>query len=387
MSEDKKTALLPKRRLSEFQDAEPWSIMVIKDFAKIITGNKDTQDKVDGGAYPFFVRSQKIERINSYSYDGEAILTSGDGVGVGKNYHYIDGKFDFHQREYCVCAFSENVCGKFFFYYFAEHFYNRVMQLSAKNSVDSVRMAMISEMPIPLPCISEQEKIADCLTSVDDLITAEAEKLAALKDHKKGLMQQLFPREGETTPRLRFPEFQDADDWEEKPFGKLISTVTPPRKLQTSAYASSGRFPIVDQSQEYICGWTDDEDAIIHEGLPYIVFGDHTCAVKFIDKPFAQGADGIKILDTVGDISKEFLFQSLQAFPLGMKGYRRHFSILKEKIVTYPKLKTGEQQKITDFLTTIDDLIAAQTKKLKALKDHKKGLMQQLFPASDEVNR
>src|SRR5690606_26803689 len=98
-----------------------------------------------------FVRSQTIERINSYSFDGEAILTSGDGVGVGKIYHYIIGKFDFHQRVYCIYDFDTVVEGRYIFYYFSEHFYPRVMQLSAKNSVDSVRRAMITEMPIAIP--------------------------------------------------------------------------------------------------------------------------------------------------------------------------------------------------------------------------------------------
>ncbi|WP_230988171.1 hypothetical protein [Bathymodiolus japonicus methanotrophic gill symbiont] len=70
--------------------------------ADITTGNKDTQNKVNGGVYLFFVRSQTVGKINSFSYDGEAILTSGDGVGVGKNFHYINGRFDYHQRVYCI---------------------------------------------------------------------------------------------------------------------------------------------------------------------------------------------------------------------------------------------------------------------------------------------
>lgn len=184
---------VPKLRFPEFRDAEEWQNHIISDFAKVTTGNKDTQNKVDDGSYPFFVRSQNVERINSFSYDGEAILTSGDGVGVGKNFHYIIGKFDFHQRVYCIYDFESKVFGKFIFQYFSEHFYKRVMQLNAKNSVDSVRMAMITEMPILLPKLEEQQKIDDCLSSVDDIINAQTQKLAALKAHKKGLMQQLFP--------------------------------------------------------------------------------------------------------------------------------------------------------------------------------------------------
>ena len=189
---------VPRLRFPEFRDAGDWDARNISEFAKVTTGNKDTQNKVDNGVYPFFVRSQTVERIDSFSYEGEAVLTSGDGVGVGKNFHYINGKFDFHQRVYCIYGFDKNVSGKFVYLYFSEHFNKRVMQLSAKNSVDSVRMAMITEMPILIPNnIVEQQKIANCLSSLDELITAQSQKLESLKVHKKGLMQQLFPNPNE----------------------------------------------------------------------------------------------------------------------------------------------------------------------------------------------
>jgi len=106
---------------------------------------------VDEGLYPFFVRSQKVKIINSYSYDGEAVLTLGDGVGVGENCHYVNGRFSFHQRVYCICEFCKEVNGRYFFYYFSQNFKKRVGQMSVKNSVDSVRMAMITEVPVWLP--------------------------------------------------------------------------------------------------------------------------------------------------------------------------------------------------------------------------------------------
>jgi type I restriction enzyme S subunit len=184
---------VPKLRLKAFRNGGEWEQKNISEFAKVTTGAKDTQNKVDNGTYPFFVRSQNIERINSFSYDGEAILTSGDGVGVGKNFHYIKGKFDFHQRVYCIYDFSDKVYGKFVYLYFSEHFFKRVMRMSAKNSVDSVRMAMITEMPISLPGKEEQRRIAECLFTLDDLITAQSQKIDSLKAHKKGLIQQMFP--------------------------------------------------------------------------------------------------------------------------------------------------------------------------------------------------
>ncbi|MGK5093063.1 restriction endonuclease subunit S [Deltaproteobacteria bacterium TL4] len=120
-------------------------------------------------------------------------------MGHYQNFHYINGKFDFHQRVYCIYEFKKSVSGRFVFHYFSEHFYSRVMQLTAKNSVDSVRMAMITDMPIRVPHLKEQQKIADGLSSIDELISAQSLKVEALKTHKKGLMQQLFPASDEVS--------------------------------------------------------------------------------------------------------------------------------------------------------------------------------------------
>lgn len=187
------------------------------------------------------------------------------------------------------------------------------------------------------------------------------------------------------TPALRFPEFREGPAWEGEKVGELVDTVTPPKKLPTSAYSAEGTFPIIDQSQSEICGWTDDRDALVGENLPLIVFGDHTCILKLIDRPFAQGADGIKILQSRPKINPRFLYHSLQHRPVRTEEYKRHFSILKERVVFLPAVKTGEQQKIAKCLGTLDELIGAEGQKLDALKAHKNGLMQQLFPREGET--
>lgn len=186
-------------------------------------------------------------------------------------------------------------------------------------------------------------------------------------------------------PKLRFPEFRNAAAWESGKVDDLIDTVTPPKKLSTANYALSGKFPIIDQSQSDICGWTDDKEALIQEGSPLVIFGDHTCVLKLIDGPFAQGADGIKILKARPKIGASFIYQFLSSRPVVTEEYKRHFSILKEKAVYFPDFKSGEQQKIADCLGSLDELIAAQGRKVEALKSHKKGLMQQLFPRNRET--
>ena len=168
-----------------------WEEKLIGEVCNIKTGKKDTQDKVEGGTYPFFVRSQNIEKINTYSFDGEAILTAGDGVGVGKVFHYVNCKFDFHQRVYMLSEFK-SIHGRFLYEYFSKNFKREVSKYNAKTSVDSVRLEMISKMKIPFPCLEEQTKIANFLSNIDSIIEEENNKLEDLRQWKKGLLQQMF---------------------------------------------------------------------------------------------------------------------------------------------------------------------------------------------------
>ena len=193
---------------------EDWNPEYIENFAVITTGSKNTQDRIEDGQYPFFVRSQTVERINSYSFDGEAVLTAGDGVGTGKVFHYINGKFDVHQRVYRISNFAEYVNGYFFYLYFSTHFYNRIMQMTAKSSVDSVRRDMISRMQIALPPTeTEQRAIAQALSDVDALLATLDQMIAKKRDLKQAAMQQLL------TGEIRLPGF--SGEWEMKRLDEL----------------------------------------------------------------------------------------------------------------------------------------------------------------------
>jgi type I restriction enzyme S subunit len=197
--------LTGKRRLHGFESRpgykqtdvgtipEDWGIEFIENIAHITTGSRNTQDRIDDGQYPFFVRSQTVERINSYSFDGEAVLTAGDGVGTGKVFHYINGKFDAHQRVYLISDFGDRIIGYFFYLYFSSHFYARIMQMTAKSSVDSVRREMIARMVIPLPpTTAEQEAIARIISDMDAEIAALEAQVGKVHQLTQGMMEELL---------------------------------------------------------------------------------------------------------------------------------------------------------------------------------------------------
>ena len=190
-----------------------WGYDYIENLAEITTGGRNTQDRVDNGLYPFFVRSQIIERINSFSFDGEAVLTAGDGVGTGKVFHYINGKFDAHQRVYRISNFKESLNGYFFYLYFSCHFYNRIVQMTAKSSVDSVRREMITRMLIPVPPRQEQNAIAKSLDDIKSLIDSLERLIAKKRNLKQAAMQELL------TGKKRLLGFKQ--NWERKQLGDL----------------------------------------------------------------------------------------------------------------------------------------------------------------------
>jgi len=150
--------------------------------------------------------------------------------------------------------------------------------------------------------------------------------------------------------------------------GELITTLTAPLKIQMSDYAGQGRFPIIDQSQVAIAGWTDDERALIYPNKSLVIFGDHTCAVKLMSQPFAQGADGIKILETDDALLPQFLFCYLQAYPLESDGYKRHFGDLKRKTIPLPPLEV--QQKIVAEIEGYQKIIDGARQVLEHYKPH-----------------
>ena len=168
-----------------------WEQRKCKELCSITTGKSNTQDQFEDGLYPFYIRSDVPVRSNKFLYDCEAVITIGDGQ-IGKVFHYVNGKFDLHQRCYKMADFV-GILGKYFFYYFSTKFYDRAIKMTAKATVDSVRMDMISEMDIQYPASSqEQNQIALFLECLDNLITLHQRQVEKLKNIKSALLEKMF---------------------------------------------------------------------------------------------------------------------------------------------------------------------------------------------------
>jgi type I restriction enzyme S subunit len=181
--------LTGKTRLPGFKGE--WTTRRLGDVALIKTGKKNNEDKVEDGSYPFFVRSQSVERINTYSYDGEAILVPGEG-GIGSIYHYIVGKFDYHQRVYKISDFAGGTNGKFVFYYMTYNFNKQATRNSVKATVDSLRLPTFQGYEFTAPTFDEQCAIVTVLSDMDAEIAALMQRRDKTKAIKRGMMQELL---------------------------------------------------------------------------------------------------------------------------------------------------------------------------------------------------
>jgi type I restriction enzyme S subunit len=182
--------LTGKRRLPGFSGK--WETKRLGDVANVKTGSKNNEDKVEDGEFPFFVRSDTVERINTFSHDCEAILVPGEGR-IGDIFHYISGRFDVHQRVYAITRFVETVSPRFLYFYLKKSFGVWAMQNTVKATVDSLRLPTFTSFEMTLPSsLQEQTTIATVLSDMDTEIESLESKLAKAREVKQGMMQELL---------------------------------------------------------------------------------------------------------------------------------------------------------------------------------------------------
>jgi type I restriction enzyme S subunit len=332
----------------------------------------------------------------NYLDEGDIVLAR-TGASVGKSYRYRkeDGKLVFAGFLIRVKPDPMLLISTYLANFLTtDHFWKWVAVTSARSGQPGINSTEYSSLAIPLPPnFPEQQKIADCLSSLDELITAQAQKLDALKAHKKGLMQQLFPAEGETVPKLRFPEFRDAGEWVPKTIGSVCNTYSGGTPATTQKEFYGGDIPFIRSAE---IGKEIKELFLTPEGLSnsaakLVAKGDVLVALYGAnsgDVALAKIAGAINqaILCLKSEDSNAYIYQYLSyiknwIISTYIQGGQGNLSgeIVKSVELCFPT--PAEQQKIADCLASLDDLIAAQTQKLDALKVHKKGLMQQLFPS------
>jgi type I restriction enzyme S subunit len=239
------------------------------------------------------------------------------------------------------------------------------------------------------PDEAEQQKIADCLNSADALIEAQGRRVEALKAHKKGLMQQLFPQEGETQPRLRFPEFEGSGEWGSETVDEICEIVNNRRRPIASNLRVAGPYPYYGASGivDYVDDFIFDETLLLigEDGAKWGAF-ERTAFLasgKYWVNNHAHVLRPVKMVDAF--MANYLTMLDVSPYVTGAAPPKLTLGKLKEIQVPLPPTR-DEQQRIADCLTSLDDLIAAETRKLDTLKTHKKGLMQQLFPSVGEAD-
>ena len=291
-----------------------------------------------------------------------------------------------------------------FIYYFLLGSKKSLNDLGSGNTFKELSGSILKQFPVVIPNIAEQQKIADCLSSLDDLITLEAQKLGALKTHKKGLMQQLFPAEGETVPRLRFPEFQSAQEWEVTTIGATGSFYygksAPKWSLEENAQTQCVRYGELYTKFSATITETYSRTNIDPKKLRFSKGGE-VLVPRVGEKPedFGKCCCYLSLANVaIGEMIS--VFETAQN-PLFYTYYFRNMYKQFSKVVEGQNVKNlyyveleplpiccpplAEQKIIASCLSSLDDLLDAQSRKIEALKTYKKGLMQQLFPALDDA--
>lgn len=435
MSDTDKTALVPKLRFPEFQSTGAWTTERLGAVATISTkkvgknvclpmsitsgvGLVSQEEKfgrvIAGDSYKNYLLLQPNEFAYNKSAtkeypEGFLALYSGTALAAVPNSIFT-----------CFRINGESPDVRFLNYQFSDNLHGRwlrkFIQVGARaHGSLSINDSDLMALPVPVPSgatsVAEQQKIADCLSSLDELIAVQARKVDALKIHKKGLMQQLFPREGETQPRLRFPEFRDVGAWKEVALGQVMTikgrigyrgyTVEDiveagegAISLSPSNISAAGMLSFEKATYISWAKFYESPEIILENNFTVLVktgstYGKvafirdlpHACTVNpqiVVLKPTSTNPYFLYLL-----ISGEPIQSRIEATVVGGAIPTLSQESISKFVVCVPS--EAEQQRIADCLTSLDTLITTATQELETLKTHKKGLMQQLFPSAEAV--
>jgi type I restriction enzyme S subunit len=426
MSKQEEKSIVPPMRFPDFRGTESWKggelgqyLLIHPEYginapavpyAKNLPTYLRITDISEGGQIRQNKKVSVAKSVTEKNYleDGDIVLAR-TGASVGKSYKYKagDGRLVFAGFLIRVRPNEEKLSSELLFQYLSTAQYWRWVDFSSTRSGQpGINANEYSSLPIPLPpTVNEQQKIADCLSSIDGLVTAQNQKLETLKTHKKSLMQQLFPAEGEAVPKLRFAEFRGG--WNISTIEEIatISSGGTPSRSQSDYWG--GEIPwitttllscnTIDYANEFIteAGLRNSSTKLYPKNtILMAMYGQGKTRGQVAKLGFDATINQACAAFTLNErVSTDFVFQNLSAGydeirEISNEGGQQNLSgaLIKGIPFSYPDINTGEQQKIAELLTSIDDLITAQTQKVESLKAHKKGLMQQLFPTVDEVS-
>jgi type I restriction enzyme S subunit len=386
-------ALVPKLRFPEFRGTDAWQLYVLEDLENlgwVELGRGEVisaQDiKAIPGNYPIYSSSVKNNGLmgtyGQFIFDEELISWSVDGGG--DFFHRPRHKFSVTN----VSGYMRLNTNHLNYRFTASQLQALHSSLTFDYQFKAHPSVIRKLYRLAIPSLREQQKIAECLSSVDALLTAQAQKVDALKAHKKGLMQQLFPREGETQPRLRFPEFQNTRDWTEDALGNVCHILNNRRRPITSSDRKSGPYRYFGASGivDYVDDYIFDERLVLvgEDGAKWDSFEKTAFIVegKFWVNNHAHVLKPYRVNDTL--LENFLIMMDLGPFVTGAAPPKLTLGKLKEISIPIPSSEK-EGQTIAACLGGLDDLIVAEIQKLEILKVYKKGLIQQLFPSSEEV--
>lgn len=424
----KSPGLVPLLRFPEFKDAGEWKNELFEEIYSFNTTNSLSRDKLnyengtvknihygdihtkfptlfhlEKESVPFINTTEPLEKIKTESYcvEGDMIFAdaSEDMDDVGKsieivslnNQKLVSGLHTLLARQ----IKPKLIIGFGGYLFKSKYIRDQIQKESQGAKVLGISARRLAGIEVTYPANEkEQKKIADCLYSLDELITAENQKLDTLKDHKKGLMQQLFPVEGQTTPKYRFSDFKNSGDWEQVTLEQVAEYEN--GKAHEQNIDDQGKYIVVNSkfisTEGDVKKYTNIANLLAQKDEVLMVLSDVPNGRAIAKCFYVDQNDVYTVNQRICKLTaKKNVVSLLLFYILNRNSYFLDFddgikqtNLKKDDVLSCPVLlpnDKNEQQKIVDCLSSIDDLITSQTQKIESLKAHKKGLMQQLFPS------
>lgn len=410
--------IVPKLRFPEFEDEGEWEEKKIGELGEIITGSTpltSNRDFYDGGSYmfvsPFDINKNRyIDKTNNtltklgflkgrlVRRNSTLFVCIGSTIGkVGQ------AKNDCVTNQQINAIVPYNEYDDDFLFSLLEYHSSPISVLAGIQAVPIINKTTFSNYLLTVPSLHEQVKIGNCFSSLDEVIAQHEEKLSSLEEHKKGLMQNLFPQEGETKPKYRFPEFENEEEWEEKKLGKMskFRRGSFPQPYGLAEWYDENGEPFVQvfdvdenlrlkqQTQRRISKLASEQSVFIPKGTVIITIQGSIGRVAITQYDAYVDRTLLLFEKFYTPIVKVFFAYVLQIL-FGIEKQKAPGAVIKtitkevlsDFIIKLPSIR--EQQKIADCLSSIDSLISETTERIEELKQHKQGLMQSLFPKIKE---